>query len=68
MLSVYGQQVRAKFVVRLGRGTPEPWRYLDQTRRYMPVGGLQGCRLRCSPADRHRRAVGRLVSSSRRSP
>ncbi|OKI79498.1 hypothetical protein [Micromonospora sp. CB01531] len=42
MLSDYQQQLRAKFLATPVVAPPEPWRYVDQTRRCIPVGGLQG--------------------------
>ncbi|MFD6636108.1 hypothetical protein ACFWDN_09825 [Micromonospora chalcea] len=42
MLSDYQQQLRSKFLAAPVVAPPEPWRHLDQTWRYIPVGGLQG--------------------------
>lgn len=42
MLSDHEQQLRAKFLSAPVVAPPEPWRYVDQTRRCIPVGGLQG--------------------------
>ncbi|MFF4811092.1 hypothetical protein ACFY03_23070 [Micromonospora chersina] len=39
---MYAQQVRAEFLSAPVVAPPEPWRYLDQTPRYSPAGGLTG--------------------------
>ncbi|PZF93155.1 hypothetical protein [Micromonospora deserti] len=42
MLSDYQQRLREKFMAAAVVAPPPPWRHVDQTRQYVPVGGLQG--------------------------